>query len=115
MRVCRRLLPSSVTILSIPESSTVVVDARLTRDQAALAITGLLPHAHADVIEHWLDQEFPPRRRQFRTLAVVALIMAMSVGSALYHAELHKPYHPARRRTAVVRVVTQAPEYVLVA
>lgn len=119
MRVTRRMLPPTTTVLHIADSSTVVVDSRLTREQAALAISGLLPHAHPDLVEHWLDQEFTPRRRMFRTLAVVALIMTIGLAGPIRHTMDHTAYHHGRRRGGVVLVQTpqaaRRAEYVLVA
>ena len=56
MLVLRAPLPGPVTVAVLPEERLLMLGEGLTRAEAALAIVGVLPQAHPDVVEHWLDQ-----------------------------------------------------------
>lgn len=58
MIVRRMALPGTATIVLAQTQRLMILDTSLSRDQAALAIQGLLPDCHPDVADHWLDQAF---------------------------------------------------------
>lgn len=102
MRLQRVPLPGSATIVALP--GMLLLDSNLSRDSAALAVVGVLPDLHPDVVEHWLDQAYERHRpRLVRGSAAVVLVAAM-LGAplgTLVHAT-SSSHRPAWR---VVRVV----------
>jgi hypothetical protein len=38
-----------------------LVDSALDRDSATLAVTGVLPTVHPDVVDHWMDRAYDRR------------------------------------------------------
>lgn len=63
MQVERCSLPGSATVVvSLGQGcDRALVHEELSRDEAALALQGVLPSVHSDVIDHWLDTAFPRR------------------------------------------------------
>lgn len=73
MQVERMPLPGAATVVVFGVQQRVLVDTALSRDEAALAITGVLPHVHPDVVDHWLDVEFERRRLPFTARQTIVL------------------------------------------
>jgi hypothetical protein len=74
MQVERVPLPGSANVVVVwGETQRVLVDWTLTRDEAALAVQGVMPQVHADVIDHWLDPAYPRRRLPFAARSIPVL------------------------------------------
>jgi hypothetical protein len=95
VRVTRLDLPGSATIAVVP-GLYIILDNALSRPDAALAIAGVCPDVHPDVVDHWLDQCFErPPFLYGRTLrAVVAGFLLAGVAMAGGVTSPHQPPQP---------------------
>lgn len=104
MQVERMPLPGAATVVVFGRQRRVIVDSGLSRDQAALAITGVLPDTHPDVVDHWLDTAFERRRLPFTARQASALFgAALAVCGLLAPHTLNQPPR-GRRPPAIVSV-----------
>lgn len=103
MKVERMPLPGAATVVVFGCSRRVLVDTSLSRDDAALAITGVLPDVHPDVVDHWLDTAFERRRLPFtaRQVAMTVGVLAALVGM-VGSMDMSFSVSPADPRTVIV-------------
>lgn len=110
MQVERVPLPGTANVVVLSGSGQrALVDWTLSRDEAALALQGVLPHVHSDVIDHWLDTAYPRRVLPFAARSIAALGLSIAV-MALPYATLSVQHHvmTGRRQSAAARVLARA-------
>jgi hypothetical protein len=113
MKVERVPLPGAATVVVIKPSRRVLIDSGLSRDEAMLAITGVMPGVHPDVVDHWLDTSFDRRRLPFTARQLISVLaVAAAIATALPHSA-HDVIR-ARRPVANVHVSGDLPDRVLV-
>jgi hypothetical protein len=104
MKVERVPLPGAATVVVIKPSRRVLIDAGLSRDEAMLAITGVMPGVHPDVVDHWLDTSYDRRRLPFTARQIVSMLaIAASLAAALPHTS----HDVVRARMPVAHVSTE--------
>ena len=101
MQVERMPLPGAATVVVFGVQRRALVDSTLSRDQAVLALTGVLPEVHPDVVDHWLDNVFERRRLPFSARQMSALFGAATLALALAIPAMPGAHRPHRRVTPI--------------
>lgn len=112
MKVERMPLPGAATVVVFGVQRRVIVDAGLSRDEAALAITGVLPETHPDVVDHWLDTAFERRKLPFTIRQSIALFGAsVAACAALLPHMLDVPLQSHRAPAAATAMAVPADQH----
>lgn len=109
MQVTRLSLPGPATIIVFKARRRIIVDAGLTRDQAALAIQGVLPDLHPDVIDHWLDGQFERRSIPFTARHLPAMVGTVLTILGLFTPHDATGHHHQAIHTAHAPIVLAVP------
>lgn len=94
------------TIVYVRAEGAILLDRRLSRDDAKAAVLLLLPGAHPDAVDHWLDRAVdarPPRSDKARAPVLVTCIALLFVTAGTRWITPPAVHHAAPRRPAVTR------------
>ena len=112
MQVERMPLPGAATVVVFGVQRRALVDSTLSRDEACLALTGVLPHVHPDVVDHWLDTAFERRKLPFTARQYSALFGAALALLAVVNIQPGHDHVRGRRTPALSLVVAGIPDLI---
>lgn len=96
MHVQRAMLPGSATIVVVKSLRCILIDFSLSRDGAALAIQGVMPSVHTDVVDHWVDTAFPRPSTSYKLITRVGTAALASMSLMSVPVMAHAAHGPVR-------------------